>query len=150
MKVYHGNLYVLEKPDLKLLKSKTNFGKGFYTTTSYDQAVKWTEIKKSRIKDNKNIKRYINVYEYNENIDLEILNFNNTTEEWLDFVFKNRNEEVLTHSFDIVKGPVANDNLYQVLVGYDTGLYDKSETIKRLKTYLLSNQISFHKMLIYF
>ncbi len=50
----------------------------------------------------------------------------------------------MTHSFDIVKGPVADDNLYQVLVGYDTGLYDKSETIKRLKAYLLSNQISFH------
>ncbi len=36
MKVYHGNLYVVKKPDLKLLKSKTDFGKGFYTTTSYD------------------------------------------------------------------------------------------------------------------
>lgn len=36
MKVYHGSLYVLEKLDLKLLKTKTDFGKGFYTTTSYD------------------------------------------------------------------------------------------------------------------
>ena len=48
--------------------------------------------------------------------------------------------------FIIVIGPVADDNLYQVLVNYENGVYDIDETIKRLKTYVLSNQISFHTL----
>ena len=31
-------------------------------------------------------------------------------------------------------------------MGYETGVYDIDETTKRLKTYLLSNQISFHTL----
>ena len=50
------------------------------------------------------------------------------------------------HQYDIVIGPVVDDNLYQVLVNYENGVYDMEETIKRLKTYLLSNQISFHTL----
>lgn len=86
----------------------------------------------------------MNIYEYTENKDLNILDFEEATEEWLKFVFKNRQSDSLIHEYDVVKGPVANDNLYQVLVGYENGVYNIEETIKRLKTYLLSNQISFH------
>ena len=93
-----------------------------------------------------NLKRYINIYEYKENKDLNILNFEAATEEWLKFVFKNRQSDELVHHYDIVIGPVADDNLYQVLVSYENGIYDMEETIKRLKTYLLSNQISFHTL----
>ena len=77
---------------------------------------------------------------------MNILDFQEATEEWLKFVFKNRQSEELVHQYDIVKGPVADDNLYQVLVNYENGVYDMEETIKRLKTYLLSNQISFHTL----
>lgn len=33
-----------------------------------------------------------------------------------------------------------------ILVSYENGIYDIEETIKRLKTYLLSNQVSFHTL----
>lgn len=88
--------------------------------------------------------QHVNIYEYTENNNLSILNFEETIEEWLKFVYNNRQSEGLTHKYDIVKGPVANDNLYQVLSGYEDGTYNIEETIRRLKTYLLSNQISFH------
>ena len=39
---------------------------------------------------------------------------------------------------------MADDRLYKVLSGYEDGTYDVDETIKRLKTYVLANQISFH------
>lgn len=65
---------------------------------------------------------------------------------WVKFVFKNRQSDELVHQYDIVIGPVADDNLYQVLVSYENGVYDMEETIKRLKTYVLSNQISFHTL----
>ena len=147
LKVYHGSTVIVEKPNLEILNYRTDFGKGFYTTTDIEQAKRWTSIKKKRLeKENNNdgIKQYVNIYEYIENKDLNILDFEEATEEWLKFVFKNRQSDSLTHEYDIVKGPVANDNLYQVLVGYENGVYSIKETIKRLKIYLLSNQISFH------
>ncbi len=149
LKVYHGSTFIVKRPDLEILNYKTDLRKGIYTTTDIEQAKKWTEIKKRRLKKeniNKNITQYVNIYEYTENRNLNILNFNEATEEWLKFVFKNRQSDELVHQYDIVIGPVADDNLYQVLVGYENGIYDIKETIKRLKTYLLSNQISFHTL----
>lgn len=91
---------------------------------------------------------YINVFEYHEDNNLSILNFEEATKEWLRFVYKNRQSDGLVHQFDIVKGPVADDKLYRVLAGYEDGIYDEEEPIKRLKTYLLTNQIFFHTMLL--
>lgn len=147
MRLYHGSTFVVKEPNLELLKNKTDFGKGFYTTTNLEQAQKWVEIKKKRLLDqgySKNIEKYINVYEYTENANLNILDFKEATEEWLKFVFMNRLSDELVHEFDIVKGPVANDNLYRVLLRYEDGVYTIEETIRRLKTYLLADQISFH------
>lgn len=151
MKIYHGSIFIVKEPSLEVLNHKTDFGKGFYTTTDIEQAKKWSKIKKQRLKrenrnDNYDVKQYVNVYEYTSNDELNILNFENATEEWLKFVFKNRQSNELVHQYDIVTGPVANDNLYQVLVGYENGVYNIKETIKRLKTYLLSNQVSFHTL----
>lgn len=147
MKIYYGSTVIVKKPSLETLNHKTDFGKGFYTTTDINQAKKWTNIKRKRIEledKNVNVHQYINVYEYTENNELNILDFKQATEEWLKFVFMNRQSDELVHKYDIVIGPVANDNLYQVLVNYEEGIYSVEETIKRLKTYLLSNQISFH------
>lgn len=149
MKIYHGSTFIVKEPDLEILNYRTDFGKGFYTTTDIEQAKRWTKIKKDRIEKEykgQNLKRYVNIFEYKENEDLNILKFEEATEEWLKFVFKNRQSDELVHQYDIVIGPVADDNLYQVLVNYENGVYDIEETIKRLKTYLLSNQISFHTL----
>ena len=149
MKLYHGSTFIVKEPNLEILNNRTDFGKGFYTTTDIEQAKKWAIIKKKRLsieKSNVEVNQYVNIYEYTENKDLKILNFMEATEEWLNFIFKNRQSEKLIHDYDIVIGPVANDNLYQVLAGYEDGTYNIEETIKRLKTYLLSNQISFHTL----
>ena len=93
IKIYHASIYKVEKPDLQILNNKTDFGKGFYTTTDFEQAKKWSKIKKKRLeKENPNltIKQYVNVYEFTKNENLNILNFEEATEEWLKFVFKNR------------------------------------------------------------
>lgn len=149
MELYHGSTYIVDAPNLERLNNKTDFGKGFYTTSNIEQAKKWVGIKKKRLIQKgftENIKGYINIYEYNENKNLNILNFEEATEKWLKFIFKNRQSDELVHQYDIVKGPVANDNLYQVLAGYENEVYDIGETIKRLKTYLLADQISFHTL----
>lgn len=43
MTVYHGSSVEVAKPDLKHSRPVLDFGLGFYTTTLYEQAAKWSE-----------------------------------------------------------------------------------------------------------
>ncbi len=110
LKIYHGSTFIVEKPSLEILNFRTDFGKGFYTTTDIEQAKKWTKIKRERLEKEKSkdkVNQYVNIYEYTENVELNILKFENATEEWLKFIFKNRQGNEFVHQYDIVVGPVA-------------------------------------------
>jgi len=122
-----------------------DFGKGFYTTTSQEEAEKWALIKKKR--EDNNSKAIVSIYEIDHqlltNMHYNIKIFYEANEEWLDFIVENRNN-YSNHAFDIVKGVVANDTLYRTLSLYESGVFSKLETIKRLKILVLFDQISFH------
>ena len=48
MKIYHGGFLAISKPKILVINHTMDFGRGFYTTTSFDQAKKWALIKKDR------------------------------------------------------------------------------------------------------
>ena len=48
MLLYHGSTMAVRKPTFMRGRLRTDFGKGFYTTTSREQAEKWARIKKER------------------------------------------------------------------------------------------------------
>ena len=79
-----------------------------------------------------------------EHPELKIKTFETADEEWLDFVLANRKDIDFYHEFDIVKGPVANDRVYVCLNMLEDGLADRETVIKKLKTYVLADQILFH------
>jgi len=56
----------------------------------------------------------------------------------------NRMDRNFIHDYDIVKGPVANDNVYAAFAFYESGLFNKDQLIVELKTYKLVNQILLH------
>ena len=62
----------------------------------------------------------------------------------MDFVHANRTIQNYNHDFDIVTGPVANDNVYLSFNLYESGIITKRELIRRLKTYKLVDQLLFH------
>ena len=70
LRIYHGSIFVVEKPNLEVLNFRTDFGKGFYTTTDLEQAKRWSGIKKKRLEKGNRIKQYVNIYEYTENNNL--------------------------------------------------------------------------------
>ena len=49
MLLYHGSTMAVRKPIVSRGRGKTDFGKGFYTTTSREQAEKWAQIKRDRM-----------------------------------------------------------------------------------------------------
>lgn len=144
MIIYHGSTQIIDCPRLIESDRFLDFGKGFYTTTNIEQATRWATIKQKRTAAKV---AYVNLYEIDNDLlsnnDLSILLFPNANREWLEFVTGNRRGNPL-HEYDIVKGAVANDTIYQTLVLYEAGAYTIEETVTRLKVHRLFDQISFH------
>jgi len=145
MNLYHGSAEIIKQPLILEKQRLLDFGKGFYTTSNKKQAERWAKIKQKR--EGITANAYVSVYKFNIEAFIQdkllLKEFNKADEDWLDFVVKNRNE-VYIHGYDLVKGPVANDTLYQTLSLYETGILTKPETIARLKVHPLFNQLSFH------
>lgn len=143
MRIYHGSLEIVETPEIRIPERQLDYGCGFYTTTSYEQAEKWV---KNRMRDTHSKKGYVNTYEFDEvgSRVLKRLIFDFPTDEWIDFVMANRLKDGFTHNNDIVYGPVANDRVYTSFILYEGDIIGKDELKKRLKTYKLVDQYLFH------
>jgi hypothetical protein len=147
MKLYHGGMQPVEQPRIIIPADfrTTDFGVGFYTTSEYAQAKKWVLLRQPRFQTEGG---FVSVFEAPDNLlqnpQLKRLIFHSADTQWLEFVINNRNHSGFTHDYDIVAGPVANDRVYAALTLFEQGLLDFDETIRRLKTYQLVNQILFH------
>ena len=143
MKLYHGSLEIVQKPEIRKANRTLDYGSGFYTTTSYEQAEAWV---RRRMDEAKLDKGYVNIYKMPEVVPstLKQLVFQSPTEEWVDFVMRNRMENGFVHEYDIVYGPVANDRVYAAFALYEGGFLNKQDLIKELKAYKLVDQYLFH------
>ena len=141
MTLYHGSLEIVEKPQILQANRPLDFGTGFYTTTSLQQARRWVKL---RMEQSQASVGFINIYEYTPKRDLRTRLFRSANEAWVDFVHANRTVQDYNHDYDIVTGPVANDNVYLSFNLYESGIITKRELSRRLKTYKLVDQLLFH------
>ena len=143
MRLYHGSIVEVRKPSLRFGRRKTDFGKGFYTTTQAEQAENWSKIKQDR---SKAPKRVVSVFEIDDTVlnnpDLKIREFHGVDEAWLEFVVDSR--KGVTHEYDLVFGPVANDKVFTTVNLYESGVLDAPAAIAQLKAYKTYDQLSFH------
>ena len=145
MKLYHGSNIEVKNPKILTSARVGDFGRGFYTTSSLEQARRWAQI---RAKQEDVQSGIVTVFEVPdtifENSELRIKTFEKADEKWLDFVLENRKNTEFEHGFDLVVGPVADDRVYVCLNMLEDGLADRETVIKKLKTYVLADQILFH------
>ena len=145
IKLYHGSNHTIKQPDPNFSKrSKMDFGKAFYTTTSEEQARRFTHLVLSRNKGNGT--KTINIYDFDISAfsDLKIKDFQDKIDEWFDYVEKNRRHSKQSYcDYDIVIGPVADDNIQETFLLYEAEVIDKQEAIKRLKLEVLEDQLAF-------
>ena len=130
MILFHGSYLPIKKPDISYSRNNVDFGKGFYITPIYEQALSWA----NRFK-RKHGQSVVSSYEIDmDGLDKQItvLTFDEHTEEWLDFVIGSRRGEHMG-DYDIVIGGVANDRVFDTIQLYFDGLIDKAESIKRLR-----------------
>lgn len=143
MKLYHGSTVAVRKPFLRIGRPNADFGKGFYTTSHLEQAVRWANIKKEREASERAI---VSVYEFDEtllnNPEWNIRHFNGADEAWLHFVTDCRKSR--RHNYDLVLGPVANDKVFTTVNLFESGVLDAEAAILQLKAYKTYDQVSFH------
>jgi hypothetical protein len=123
-----------------------DFGEGFYLTSSEKQARKFAVIVRNRAErlhfDTVGIPT-VSVYDFDEASSISVLSthvFEKTTREWLLFVRDNRHKKYSGPQYDLVIGPLANDNVFTVVQLFENGVYDVAGAIDALKTYRLDDQ----------
>lgn len=142
-RVYHGSIDEVVNPEIRQPNRSLDYGAGFYTTTSYEQAKRWVE---RRMKDKGVAVGYVNIYELDEKLvkNMKSLFFEKPTEEWVSFVMRNRTERNFIHDYDVVYGPVADDSVYTQFALYEGGIISLPTLIHELKTYKLVDLYLFH------
>ena len=65
-------------------------------------------------------------------------------EEVLEFIKENRSKGGLQHNYDVVIGPVADDNTMETVQLYIANILTASEAVERLRYNKVNNQVSFH------
>lgn len=132
--LYHGSYTEISSIDLSSCRNGLDFGKGFYLTSSYQQARNYIP---SSIK--KNIRRHklpadfnidegrVSIFRFDPNPNLLIHYFNTADVEWLHYVAGNRDNSLfqdMIHRlslYDIIGGKVADDSTATVLNAYIMG-----------------------------
>ena len=143
IRLYHGSTVAVRKPSLRPGRPNADFGKGFYTTSVKEQAVRWAHIRQEREDAPRAV---VSVYEFDEslldNADWNIRRFTGADEPWLLFVTDCRKSR--PHAYDLVQGPVANDKVFTTVNLFESGVLSAEAAILQLKAYKTYDQLSFH------
>lgn len=143
MLVYHGSNILVEKPEIIESNRLLDFGKGFYTTSSKEQAIRWAE----RVSYRRNVtNKIISIYEFDIDTaekEIKVIDFRLPDHNWLEFICNCRQGIEPGIDFQIAMGPVADDNVYATVRLYETGVFTRDEALIRLKVEKLYDQILF-------
>ncbi len=128
MRLYHSSSVVVSMPDTTHSRDYLDFGKGFYLTSIYDQAVRYAERFKRRGRD-----AWLNTYELSyQPADWIILTFEVYDAAWLEFVSVCRAGNDVS-DFDMVIGGIANDRVILTLDRYFAGEISQEEALGLLR-----------------
>ena len=116
MTVYHGGYQPVEKPEIRKGRNTKDFGTGFYCTIIKEQAQRWSRRYNTKI---------VSVYDVNMNFNLNIREFKEMTEDWLDFIITCRSGKA--HNYDIVIGAMADDQIYNYISDYMDGVITREQ-----------------------
>lgn len=134
MKLYHGTNREFDKIDLLKSKPNKDFGRGFYLSADYEQALSMAQVKVEQLETGTPT---VLVYEIGDDIweNLHVLRFENYSEEWAKFILLNRNNpsHLPAHEYDVVIGPIANDRVGVQLWKYENRSIDLPTLVRNLQ-----------------
>jgi hypothetical protein len=143
MKLYHGSYTGISVIDLKKSKPYKDFGRAFYLTKYHEQAKIWADRLGREYKKEGVVTEFeFDEYAY-EDEALNVLIFDRYDEQWLDFIVFNRSKRNPAHEYDIVEGPVADDDVTQRIETYLEGKITKKAFLDELAYHKPTHQIAF-------
>jgi hypothetical protein len=134
MKLYHGTNKDFDRIDLLKSKPNKDFGRGFYLSADYGQALNMAQVKVEQLETG-----YPVVQSYlveDDALDaLHVLRFDGYSEEWAKFILLNRNNPTgkPVHDYDVVIGPIANDRVGVQLWRYENHSIDLPTLVHNLQ-----------------
>lgn len=145
MKLYHGSNQLIETVDLSKGKKYKDFGRGFYTTHLREQAVHWSHRIADRFGGIPTVTEF--EFDLDETIsnNLNVKIFERPDKEWAMFVMANRRQGGgdFHHDYDIVIGPVADDNMARLFGLYDMDIIDLDAVVNGIIYKKLNSQYFF-------
>lgn len=145
MKLYHGSNQSILHIDLAKGKRYKDFGQGFYTTPLREQAVYWSKRIADRFGGTPSVTEFEFDMEAALAAGLKVKVFKKPNKEWALFVMKNRkmDEVDFRHDYDIVIGPVADDNMARLFGLYAMEVIDLDAVVAGLRYKDLNAQYFF-------
>ena len=153
MILFHGTNENFSQIDLSKCKPYKDFGRGFYLTTIPEQAQRMALRTARMYGGSPCVIKYTIDDSVFSSSDFSIKSFEGPTEEWAKFVITNRNYNKLKNlqednnfdnRYDIVIGPIANDDLALLFRQFAGGLISVETLVNEMKFKKLTNQYSFH------
>jgi hypothetical protein len=153
MILYHGSNIKITEIDFTKCRPYKDFGRGFYLTDIPEQA----EQMAKRVVRIYGGSSYVSAFSFDDAVftdtAIRILTFDKPNKDWALFVinnrnkrFKNINDTLCNHDnkYDIVSGPVANDDIAYLFRTFSSGLIDIDALIRGFEYKTLTRQYSFH------
>lgn len=159
MKLYHGSDIAIKQIDLEKSKPFKDFGKGFYLSDDYNQAL---GMAKQRIKQKQGIGMpIVTTFSFDETMmtsgEVRVKIWDDYCVEWAEFVIRNRNRKLPYpwHDYDIVYGPIADDGVVFQIRRYEAGYLTIEQLVKELKytegitfQYFFANETAISKLTV--
>lgn len=153
MILYHGSNVKVKDIDLSKCRPNKDFGRGFYLTDDYTGATKMAQ----RVVRIYGGSPHVSSFSFDETVlstdMLNVLLFDKPERDWALFVINNRNKRFNNigdrlcnqdNKYDIVTGPIANDDIASLFRLFSGGIIDIDALCKGLEYKVLTIQYSFH------
>ena len=134
MKVYHGTNVCFDRIDLNKCNPNNDFGCGFYVTAIRQHAEQRAQDIAERFGGEPIIMEFEFDEKYLTNGNLHVLVFEKPSQEWVEFVMKNRDRTITksAHNFDIVAGHIADDKMRRQFDRYEMQEITMEQLLKKI------------------
>ena len=135
MILYHGSNVTIDTIDFGRSSVGKDFGCGFYLTASREPAERMGR-RRVRLYGGEVV---VSAFEFDEAgaraSGLKVKDFASYSKEWADFILANRNNgsRIRIHDYDIVHGPIANDDIGFQIRRLQAGLITIETFLQELK-----------------
>ena len=148
MNLYHGSNTAFSEIDLSVCRPNKDFGRGFYLAPDRLSAERMACRTVRRFGG----RPYVMTFEFDEALldKAQVKRFAAPSEQWAMFVMANRCPDVSAadhnrdNRYDLVVGPVANDDLALLFRQFALGLVTVEMLVSEMRYKRLSFQYSFH------